>query len=84
MLNPSPETREERLSVSVARKSLELMTAAFALVAALAWNDAVQSLFARVFGTDRGLLAKFLYAVLVTVVVVGIGLRLSHLTKKFE
>ena len=43
------------------------VTAAFALVAALAWNDAIQTLFRQVFGEHGALPAKLAYALLVTV-----------------
>jgi len=48
------------------------MTAGFGLVAALAWNSAIQDLFRRVnfFGTPDSILAKFVYAFVVTVIVV--------------
>lgn len=51
-------------------RMLQLATASLGLVAALAWNDAVQSLFARFYATGEGLGAKFLYALVVTLVIV--------------
>jgi hypothetical protein len=79
------ETEKERgLRLSVIQKILELMTAAFSLVAALAWNDAIQSLFLRIFGPASGVAAKFIYALLVTGIVVFIGIRLSRVTKVIE
>lgn len=76
--------RQASLRLSVAQKTLELMTAAFSLVAALAWNDAIQTLFLRLFGPTSSLIAKVLYALLVTALVVWIGLRLSRITKALE
>ena len=38
------------MSREVLEKTLQLATAAFGLVAALAWNDAIQTLFTRLFG----------------------------------
>ncbi|MBI4138540.1 hypothetical protein HY479_00110 [Candidatus Uhrbacteria bacterium] len=73
--------REMSLRLTVVKKTLELLTSAFALVAALAWNDAVQTLFVQLFGPSQGVAAKFLYALLVTALVVWIGIRLSRLTK---
>ncbi len=79
------ETQEQfNLRLSVLQKSLELMTSAIALVAALAWNDAIQTLFQKVFGPQSGILAKFLYAMLITGVVVWIGYRASHIQKMIE
>ena len=79
------ETRKEMgLRMSVVQKILELMTAAFSLVAALAWNDAIQSLFVRIFGSTSGVVAKFIYALLITALVVLVVLRLSKITAYLE
>lgn len=51
-------------------KVSDLITAAFGLVAALAWNGAIQALFLQIFGTTETLPAQFTYAVVVTVVAV--------------
>lgn len=59
------------------------MTAAFGLVAALAWNDAIQSLFTTLFGTAGDLAAKFVYALLVTVVVVFVTVRLGRIAERY-
>lgn len=75
------ERKDENIRLMVAQKTLELMTAAFALVAALAWNDAVQALFVRLFGTTDGILPKFIYAMIVTAIVVWVGVRLTRLTE---
>jgi hypothetical protein len=47
-----------------------LMTAAFGLVAALAWNGAIQAIFKQVFGTADSITAQLSYAVIVTIVAV--------------
>ena len=47
-----------------------LMTTAFGLVAALAWNAAIQAVFADVFGTQTQIAAMIGYAVLVTLIAV--------------
>ncbi|MFZ2803701.1 MAG: DUF5654 family protein [Patescibacteria group bacterium] len=81
---PGETEHQLRLHLTVLQKILELMTAAFSLVAALAWNDAIQSLFAKIFGTAGGIVAKFIYALLITGIVVWIGLRLSKISKLIE
>lgn len=67
-------------------KVLETMTAlattAFGLVAALAWNDAIQTVFKTYFGEQSGLVAKLWYATVVTFLVVVITLWLGMLAKK--
>ena len=47
-----------------------LITAAFGLVAALAWNTAIQEIFRVVFGDQSGVVAMIIYAVVVTVIAV--------------
>lgn len=79
------ETQEQfNLRLSVLQKTMELMTGAFSLVAALAWNDAIQTLFVRLLGPQSGIFAKFLYALFVTGIVVWIGFRLSKVQKALD
>ena len=47
-----------------------LITAAFALVAALAWNEAIKALIARLFDTSDDLVGMMIYAILVTIIAV--------------
>ncbi|MCK8517797.1 DUF5654 family protein [Methanoculleus sp. 7T] len=54
----------------VIEKIAALITAAFGLVAALAWNGAIQELFKLVFGDQSTLVAMFVYAVVVTIIAV--------------
>lgn len=60
----------------------QLVTAAFGLVAALAWNDAVQELFKLYLTDGDSLPAKIWYAVLVTLIAVIVGLWLGKLKEK--
>lgn len=57
-----------------------LITAAFALVAALAWNDAIQQLF-REFNTAVPML---LYAITVTIIAIIAGLWVGSLSEKLK
>lgn len=47
-----------------------LVTAAFGLVAALAWNGAIQAIFKQVFGTTDTITGQLIYAIIVTVLAV--------------
>ncbi len=47
-----------------------LITAAFALVAALAWNEAIKALIAKIFDTSDDLVGMMIYAILVTIIAV--------------
>jgi hypothetical protein len=59
------------LSAEVLDKFSELITTALGLVAALAWNAAIQQLFTQVFGEAGGALAaKFFYAFIITLIVI--------------
>jgi len=51
-------------------KIAALVTAAFGLVAALAWNGAILAIFKKIFGTAEGLLSMIIYAVVVTIIAV--------------
>jgi hypothetical protein len=72
----------EAVSSEVLDKLVELVTAAFGLVAALAWNTAIQELFTLVFPEAGDLIAKFLYAITVTVTVVFVTIRLGRLAEQ--
>lgn len=47
-----------------------LLTVAFGLVAALAWNGAIQAIFKQIFGTADSITAQLSYAVIVTIIAV--------------
>jgi hypothetical protein len=54
----------------VVEKIAALVTAAFGLVAALAWNGAIQAIFKKVFGTAEGIAPMLVYAIVVTIIAV--------------
>ena len=56
--------------VEVIEKISALITAAFGLVAALAWNGAIQELFKLIFGDQSTLAAMLVYAIVVTIIAV--------------
>ena len=51
-------------------KLAALITAAFGLVAALAWNGAIRAIFERIFGEADNIAALVTYAVVVTMIAV--------------
>ena len=55
-----------------------LITAAFGLVAALAWNSAIQEIFAVLFGEQTGVYAMITYAVIVTIIAVIVTLAIGR------
>ena len=58
------------MKTEVIEKLAALITAAFGLVAALAWNDAIQTIFKQVFGESKTIGAMLIYAGVVTVIAV--------------
>ena len=61
------------------------VTAALGLVAGLAWNDAIKALIEDLFPFAKtGILAKFIYAVIITAVVVIVGNYLLKPSAKEE
>ena len=59
-----------------------LITAAFGLVAALAWNQAIKMAIDEVFGPESTLLGLFVYAILVTILAVIMIIIIARQTKK--
>lgn len=58
------------LKTEVLTQIAALVTAAFGLVAALAWNGAIQAIFKAVFGTTDTIMGQMIYAVIITIVAV--------------
>ncbi len=69
--------RKESLS-----KITTLVITAFGLVAALAWNSAIQSIFSKLFGSSTDMFALLGYAVFVTLIAVVVTIYLTRLTAK--
>lgn len=79
------KTNTERVEREVKEKLITYLGAAFGFVAGLAWNDAIKALIDYLFPLDRGgLIAKFVYAFLVTLVLVMVTLILQRLLRKKE
>lgn len=60
-----------------------LMLASFGFVAGLAWNEAIRSFIDTIFVLSKDtLLAKFIYALTVTLIIVIVSSYLGHLAEK--
>jgi ABC-type Mn2+/Zn2+ transport system permease subunit len=66
----------------VIEKIAALITAAFGLVAALAWNTAIQEIFKIIFGEKSGVWAMILYAVVVTIIAVVVTIWIGRVAEK--
>lgn len=78
---------ERRLHRELVAQMLQLITSGFGVVAALAWNDAIQG-FVKEFIEPNipgsGLISKFIYAGLITSLIVLITYQLSTIAARFR
>ena len=69
------------------KELLTLSSSGFGLVAALAWNEAIQTFVKedldRFFPSSSGVLSKFIYALIITFLAVFITYQLSRLASKW-
>ena len=72
------EVKEEPLKVIALDKIAALITAAFGLVAALAWNDAIKAIFKEIFGTADAIGPMLMYAIIITVIAVILTLTVAR------
>lgn len=79
--NKPKELRKELIKQLVA-----LSTSGFGLVAALAWNEAIQSFVKGyldpILSVGSGILSRFIYAVIITVLAVFITYQLTKLVRE--
>jgi hypothetical protein len=61
---------------------IALASAAFGVVAALAWNSAITALVKQVFGTGGQIVSLFIYAILVTILAVIVMVQLGKLAER--
>jgi len=66
----------------IIEKLSTLVAAAFGLVAALAWNDAIQAIFKEFFPSAKGIYAMVGYAVAVTIIAVMATVYIGKLSAK--
>lgn len=63
-------------------KIAALVTAAFGLVAALAWNDAIKLMFKELFGTQEQVGPMVIYALVVTIIAVILTIIVARAASK--
>ena len=61
---------------------IALASAAFGVVAALAWNSAIIALVKQIFGTGGQIVSLFIYAILVTILAVIVMVQLGKLAAR--
>jgi len=70
------------MKTGVLEKMAALLTAAFGLVAALAWNSAIQAIFQKIFGEQSSITAMLSYAIIVTLIAVIVTIQIGKAAEK--
>ena len=76
------EDKPAPLKQEVLDKIAALITAAFGLVAALAWNDAIKAVFKEIFGTADAVGPMLAYAVSITMIAVILTIIVARAAAK--
>lgn len=77
--------KAKKIGNTVAERMVGYIVAAFGLVAGLAWNDAIRTLIETIFPIGANtIIAKFIYASVLTLLVVLVGIYLLNLFKAEE
>jgi len=74
---------KDKIETAFKRRTEGYIVTAFGIVAGLAWNEAVKALMAYLFPIEKDtILAKFLYAIIMTVILVLISLYVVRFINK--
>ena len=76
------EEKPKPLKVEILDKIAALVTAAFGLVAALAWNEAIKAIFKEIFGTAEAIVPMLTYAIVVTIIAVILTIIVARAASK--
>ncbi len=74
---------EKAFRIMVLETIAALMTAAFGLIAALAWNDAIGTAIRNVFTSDPGI-GQFIYAIIVTIIAVIATIAIARVLARMK
>jgi hypothetical protein len=61
---------------------IALASAAFGVVAALAWNSAITALVKQIFGTGGQIVSLFIYAIIITIIAVIVMVNLGKMAER--
>lgn len=76
---------QKKLGNELKERTVGYILGALGVVAGIAWNDTIRAVIDYLFPLDKsGILAKFIYAVIMTVILVIISVYLIRLTQKKE
>lgn len=70
------------MKAEILDKIAALLTAAFGLIAALAWNGAIRAIFEAVFGSADNITAMLVYAVVVTIIAILVTIWIARTVKR--
>ncbi|MDP3033867.1 MAG: DUF5654 family protein [Methanobacteriaceae archaeon] len=59
-----------------------LITTAFGLIAALAWNEAIKALITELIGKGNGITGLFIYAIIITVLAIVVTIVIGKIISK--
>lgn len=86
--NKTEEKKEEKnFKSELLHQLLTLSTSGFGLVAALAWNETIQTFvkeYIAPYTPGSGIISKFIYALIITFMAVFITYQLSRLSARFQ
>ena len=76
------QKKEPPMKILVLDKMSALIAAAFGLVAALAWNEAIKAIFKEIFGTSDSIAPLLAYAITVTIAAVILTIVIARALSK--
>ena len=76
--------KEPPMKIMIVDKMSALITAAFGLVAALAWNEAIKAIFKEIFGSADSVVPLLIYAIVVTVAAVVLTILVARSLSKMK
>jgi hypothetical protein len=76
--------KKKRLHTEFLKTMTQLATAAFAFVAALAWNDTIKSFINHFIAEGSGFVSQLIYAIIVTFLAVLVTYFLGKSTQEAE
>ncbi len=74
--------KKNNLRSEFLKTMVQLATAGFGLVAALAWNETIKDIIDRFISPGSGLISRLIYAILVTLLAVIVTYYLGRLTQE--
>lgn len=79
------EQKQSNVRKEIRKQTIGYIVGAFGIVAGLAWNEAIRQLIDVIFPLGKNSIwAKFVYAIIITAVVVWVSLYLVKLTDSAE